>query len=470
MKKLYIYIFGFLAALTIGASSFAVNLRDYALPNNALRQDLGRIFAGSASIGNLTRNPNYQDLQSWHWHVGSFTASDSKEWVIKAPKHAAGVIIQNPAMPAMAVIHGARQNLSRMEVADEADRIIQAYGLNKLRTVRRWVYPLSGDDNDLDRDDLTDMDVLIVEEKVQPADTAQVNLNGLATMPTGPANILFSDPTDYEQLGTLAKKGRIHDLHWGNVMQDTDGNWVLIDLEDLSSAQKEEIEQAHLLSRPIKRWKMRCQDEAAASIGAAQTGIAGMLAMQNQREVTGVNYAHIQENHQKAARLYQNMYWCLLIKRQAFEIAGIVTSIQAVKKVRTYFANNRVINRFVAKQRDALDGLEGAEVTDAHCLEIAQMIACEELPNEKRPEVIQAFATILRAETLADKSGSIVIFSKKYTSSNAALKESRWYLTKTFIADNIFLCRVARQVKSLWAKLPGFSFQSSQASVKPVIA
>ncbi|HLE76628.1 MAG TPA: hypothetical protein VI521_02515 [Candidatus Babeliales bacterium] len=444
MKKISKHILGLFGAFFFGATSLAMDFSARALPQGALRRDLDRIFKDNNNISNLTSQRTWKDLNSWHWHVGRFTDSSGYAWIIKGCKYPAGVPIVS--QEGITVVHGASQNLSRMVLADEVDQIIQAHKLDDLRTVNRWVYPLSGNDADLANAGLSDQDVLIIEEQVIPAAGPMVT----EMQPPAQKSVVFPSCDKYEQLCVLAEKGHIMDLHRGNVIENAQGEWVLIDLEDLLTAEKEEIERSHFFVRPINRYKLRCKQEASAKIMVAMTAMQGQQLRDFYPD--DVNTSDDQINQQRALSLLLNGLGCLYIKSKAIEMGSIIAAIPIVRNLRHIYKTNQKIQQIILKQRKIqLGAINDTELTDEKCFNISQIIVSDELPNEKRQAIIKAFATILRAQSLTDTKGSIVIFSKKYASCDAAIKEAQSYISRVLYADNILSLRLFNRIKTIFS-------------------
>ena len=239
------------------------------MPNNNIRKKLYSIFEKNRSVTTLKRDPSWVDFESWHWLTGKLTTDDGEFFVVKATIYPAGKIIipDNPLWDAQ--IHSSRQNLSRIKQSRRARAIIKKYKLDTIRVPRCWVYPISGNNDDLERDNLTDNQVIIVEEFIDaPKDTIWCKLLKDKIQ----ATTIRLDSKKFNQLISLALRGKFPDLHPKNFMIDYHSKIAIIDLEDLLAFEREQIKKAHRFLQPLLQFKLFCREWREAFEGVGITG------------------------------------------------------------------------------------------------------------------------------------------------------------------------------------------------------
>ena len=247
-----------------------ISLGQYRLPDNAIRTKLDSMFQGErSSVNVLKSDPTWVDYKSWHWMVGELRTDDQNPFIIKAAKYRPYDEISHSRCM---VTHGPYQNISRILLSTQAQKIINEHNLNRLRVPKNWVYPISGKNNDISR--CLDHEVIIVEECIckKNSDTMWCNqINGPVQ-----TDILQMDQKTYEQLVTLIQKGNFLDITPKNIVVDEEGKLVLIDLEDVLSVERQRVEESHWLLRPIKRYKLQQREKGAALSSVARTGLSNI--------------------------------------------------------------------------------------------------------------------------------------------------------------------------------------------------
>ena len=296
-----------LGARTHGASN-GINLQNYALPQNSIRAKLDSIFQGKRRIRALKQDPSWVDFGSWHWLVGKLTTDDGTEFVIKTSRYKMGTSIPNPDILFPSQTHTAQQNISRIRKTAEVEKIIKSKKLTNIRVPKCWVYPISGNDEDLSKESITDRDVIIVEEMINIASDKQefcllVNANVQA-------EALRLSKETFDQLVTLVKKGKVVDLHPKNILVDKEGKVVLIDLEDIISQKREKADKNNYLLRLIRRFKLKHHEKGSAILCVAITGLCN-------KQDTSIKL--------QGVKLMAKGLISLGIKKNALEIGAITT-------------------------------------------------------------------------------------------------------------------------------------------------
>ncbi len=297
-----------LSALFCGSSIVAAdfNLKEYALPQNSIRAKLDSIFLNNRHTRAIRQDDSWVDFKSWHWLVGKLTADDGTEFVIKTAKYREGRAIPNPDIPFLSQTHTAQQNISRISNTAEVNRIIQEKQLTKIRTANCWAYPLSGNDEDLNSPTITDREVIVVEEFIEPVSKQNTFCRLVNTYVQIEA--LFLDQEAFEQLVTLAQKGNVSDLYPKNILVDSDGNIVLIDLEDIVSRKREKSENSQSLLKRIKNFKFKQHEKGYALLCVGATGLS--------------NKKHFAVKRRGAQIIARGLF-CCGIKKNIFELAGL---------------------------------------------------------------------------------------------------------------------------------------------------
>lgn len=177
-RFLLVPIFASFSLLAMDGQEQPFRLRDHALPHNSVRAKLDQIFQSSKNVANLKQDSTWVDFNSWHWLVGKLaTASGSTQFIAKAATLEPNVPCRhpNPTQPII-VIHGSTQNISRISNALRVRGLLASNNIAGFKVPKIWVYPLSGNDDDLDNPDITDKDVIIVEEKMNLVKSKQVRV------------------------------------------------------------------------------------------------------------------------------------------------------------------------------------------------------------------------------------------------------------------------------------------------------
>lgn len=422
------------AALVLahGGSVFSMggefNVRDHALPRNSIRTKLDSIFRyGNRDLGALANDWSWQDLQSWHWLIGFLTtAGGNTQFVAKAAKHPAGVFIRKPGMGG--VTHAATQNISRVRVAAKVRRLIQENGLTRIRVPGSWVYPVSGNDADLSRSDLTDHDVVIVEEKVESSGRSNQCLR----------------PSDYAELVTLAQNG-IYDLHPGNFVIDEEGKMALIDLEDLMLSQREAAENSNRVMRPLRQWLIRSEEKGGPKLAVGMTGISqfdpDLIQQGGGLMVEGI---------------------CDMARPQiiAFKTGAAVAAGLGIRHMYYARKTNLLINECCAQIERAINAqkIKGKALAESVYMEAAKNIVAKLVPNEKREEVIRSFAIMAIAQDAknADKSAAkkrITILGTEFMSPDRAIERMRERIYTIWASDWSVRSKISRGVMAARKKV-----------------
>ncbi len=415
----------------------AMNWRDHALPAGSMREKLNAIFSRSRDLDGLRGDRSWHNFGSMHWLVGKLTtAGGNTNFVVKAADHPAGETIVLVEVPRIEQIHTTQQNLSRIKRAAEVDRIIRDKGLTRIRTPKTWIYPLSGNDDDLANPHLTDHEVVIVEEMVSKKDDKMENMSqNPSIVVMAQEDALRLDDETYSELVTVAIEGRVLDLSPNNFLIDDQGKIVLIDLEDILAHEREGVEKSPFYVRGIKRFKFRCKEEASAKEGV---GITGVL---NRRSP---------ELNQQGQLLRVKSILTLSYKRNAFEIGAVVWGISLmVRRVRLM----RKTSRSIALCRRDIKTLVQHEqelhatIADSFYTKVASNVVKSHRPKETREEILNAFATIAMAENM-EKEGLVTILGVQYASCPDAVKKSVALIRATWKSDWSIPSKIMRGAKA----------------------
>lgn len=254
--KSRLHIYFILCALLSLSPIYAMDVSQYALPSGDIRTMLGSLLAEKKDIKVVTKDSSWVDFKSWHWCVGKLKTLSGIEFIVKGQNHNAHTPIPNESGGIIAE-HAETQNLSRFITTEKVNALIKKHALTRVRAVKSWAYPISGNDEDLKN--ATDATVLVIEEMVQPAVQKGSGLN--------------IDSTTYDQLVILAKEGKIPDLHAGNFIQDKNGTIVLIDLEDGYLKERFDLKNRHPILRLLGEYKFSQKESASAKYLIARTGL-----------------------------------------------------------------------------------------------------------------------------------------------------------------------------------------------------
>ena len=309
-----------------------------------------------------------------------------------------------------------------------------------MRTPKTWIYPLSGNDADLSNPDLTDHEVVIVEEMVSKKDSEEINMSvnpQFRLMVQEDA--LNIDQETFEELVTVATEAKVLDLSPNNYIIDNDGKAVLIDLEDPLAHKREEVEKLAFYKRPLKRFKFRCFEDAAAYFGVAKAGLWN-----------GKSFALSKQGKQLQAKGRM----ILKFKSKSFEIGAVSGAIALVVR-RVY--HMRKTSHSIARCREEMNKLVIKELirnpkaqdamADSLYIELARKAVEKIRPREAREEIVTAFATIAMAEPI-EKEGSVTILGEQYASFQDAVKKSIALIYSVWKADWSIPSKIMRGAKA----------------------
>jgi hypothetical protein len=379
--------------------------KKHALPAGPKRTKLDTIFAHERNPNLMTNDSSFASCKSWHWLVGTLKDSLNQTFVVKAAKHPSNTPLKAENQQGKNFIHAPRQNLSRIEKADQARAVINQYNLQHWEIPQSWVYPLSADDEDLNSPNLTDHDVIIVEEFVDGS------IEGLFTLTT----------EEYKELEILARESQLTDLHIKNLKRDRlTSKLKPIDLEDTLAAKKYSIEKSeNLISRPLNQFKVRCEEQALSLIKAGITGLANT-------ESEEVMY--------RGGTLLAKGAFIYGIKRNSFEIATVTTILAGIVtgfigRHSYLLQKNKALIREcriqIKNQIKKMLIISSYELNEQICLTIAREIVPQKYPGEEREDIFKAFATIALAEINAHHLNDEIVY--EIIDKEVAFIKSTWY-------------------------------------------
>ncbi len=399
-------------------------LPDYALPDNNIRAKLSSLFRVDYPATAYVDDKTWIDFGSWHWSIGQLATDDNTKFVVKAAKYHANIPIVTSQYPGIIQIHTPQQNISRIERSRQAEEIITAHQLGKIKIPACWVYPISGNNSDLCKPDITDHQVIIVEEMIKRKS------ENLAWCPYVTdyvqEDVLQLDPETFHQLVTFARRGQFLDLSPKNLLVDQADNLVVIDLEDRFAHQRKEGENAHALLRPLKRFKLQCRQEGATMYGIGLTG------------VSNTRYAAVRKEGQ---RLINKSICTLSLKRNVFEIGAIaLVLIGALMVMMCYMSGRGKIYADIKKCRMQIKRLIKSEqikrerISPEAYQEIVHRAVKRIMPYENRETIFNAFATIAIADTMK-RQQEVRILGREFDSPQQARKESLQRINSIWRSD-----------------------------------
>ncbi len=420
----------------------------YSLPEGSIRDKLDSIrkndecafllekglkIENARFIRALKRDSTWRFFDSFHWLVGVLTTAQGiTQFVVKGAKNVAGEKIFEPNGQGLPQIHTATQNLSRIRKAEEVNHVINKKGFTNIRTPKMWVYPVSGNYGDLRENDLTDQDVVIVEEMVKKKSERLASIGALND--ECQEDTLKIDKETYNQLIEVAQKAGLLDLHPKNFLVDDKGKIVLIDIEDLLASRREAVKRSNPLLRPWKQYKLNCILAGSINFGVGMTGI---LNCDNDIKTRG-------------SKLLLHGLYTNLITRNIVEILGVtVATTLTVRWLYHVAKTNKRIKNCKNKIRNAIElqQAQNSETSDDVYIEIARKIVTQVAPQENRQEIFEAFVTMALAEMGKTYRGTIKILSVEYKDPEDAVKKSQCTINSIWKSDWSLPCKVARSVK-----------------------
>ncbi len=446
----------------------------YALPGGSARSKLdairtkpsakkvsfedGSIPGGSGSeneqflnIEKIKSDNSWSAFESFHWLTGSLRDGEGKPFVVKGAIHQPGESICGAeelkdtwvGKNLLSLKHGPTQNISRVTRAKRIEDTIQEKNLGaKFGVSALGLYPLSGNDADLQRKDLVDHDVIVVEKSVD-----QSKANVITDTTTDPliqprydkrlANI---DETTYRGLKSIVFDAEVQDTHPSNIVFDDQGKIIFIDTEDSDNLQQHKIDKSCRVFRPLKRYKLRCKRR-----GNIQ-GQFAMTAMIN-------NDPNIERDGMK---LSLKSMGNLLISPYVFEIGVAAVTALTIRRIYLVVKTNKQIKRCLEMIRTAIEEQtdQKGSLSDEDCVEIARKIVIKVKPHEKRENVFEAFATISLAKTAEETDlKDIKILGKEYKSPEEAVRRSKLIINSIWRSDWLIPYKIARGTKAAICKL-----------------
>lgn len=423
---------------------------DHRLPAGPMRDRLESLRAGGRLTAHTVKGiSGAKDLGSAHWHVHKISTEASAATPKGTPFVARMVkpVGEAPAIGRFLIgQHHPQQNLSRVRLADRAQAVIDRDGLDRLKIAATWVYPLSGDDTALDASDLTDNDVMLVQEHID-------ELRPIGTL----------SPRSFDQTAHLACKGNIPDLNSGNVIIGHDTRATIVDMEILNGPMLQAIEQAPADQRAGLQTAADNAEHGHAVMGVCFLGLANgdlnvkmkavFLPLRDQYERDPVNTIVLCAAWTGLAVLgVRNLYYRTVVSRLVNHCRQ--AAIKAVNEL-----------------------IKTSGATEATAYEAVRTALAKTAPQEKREEVITGFTTLALA-TMAKKNSympkadctSFVFFGKKYTSVDAAIKQSENNIGYMWRSDWSVRSKVGRLVWNTGAAVAGLVTGKGSAKATPATA
>lgn len=428
-----------------------INLQDHALPNNSVRAKLDGIFQQTHDPKAVTQDGSWKEFKSFHWVVGKLATHSKREFVVKVPRYPAGPI------PGTPMIHTPQQNLSRISQTVKAQDFIQRKNLTGMRTEGIWAYPVSGNNADLNNPNITDHDVVIVEEMIRKKSNDEVEMN-----PMLPAMVqketLELTQDQINQLYIFAREGKFPDLSPQNFFVDENGKIVPMDLEDLLGHAKAQVNKSNVLVRPLKRYKLNRLEEFSIDFAVGLTG-----ASNKDPEIA------VQGN-----MLLMKSAGKFLLTNYIIEIGLIAGAIAVAKRHRDYARKtDTLINNCRSDIKRSIEIRAEAQKIDAdklsqdNYLELAKKAVKKLAPQEVREELFTAFATLAFA-TESIQLGKITIFGTEYNSKQEAIDTSLTRIYAIWSSDWSLRSKAMRGMKALYAKANNWIDTYTQSN-KPVV-
>ncbi len=169
-------------ALHTSASEFPVpdqpgatfNFYDYRLPEGPLRSFLRRNLR---SLGDVSKLPSFKNL-SRHGQVGIVSGQTF-------PGSHGGVFIKAALVDSYFPddVYSHKQNISRLPTSLDISSCIQKKNLTCFAlSPRKYIYPLSGDDNDLKKSDISDFNAVILSQEAPLVSKNTLTIEALRQM------------------------------------------------------------------------------------------------------------------------------------------------------------------------------------------------------------------------------------------------------------------------------------------------
>ncbi len=410
------------------------NLRDYALPAGPLRTKLDTLFNGdkTRSPQRLRSDSSFVDLNSWHWLIGKLSDGNGTDYIVKAAIHPANIPILYPGNPFKNISHSDTQNLSRIKKAHSVNKLIEKEHLDCIRVPNSWVYPLSGNNADLNYN-TKDRDVLIIEEKITGRNPDVLHLFNDFSYRGEADKIGYNT---FDQLKKIVEKEKVLDLNPDNIFIDQNGIANLIDLEDLLENERNKIAQSNFILRPLKQYKFNAFEEGSAKKALGQTG-----------RVNDKFFIR-----REGRDLSDEGWYDIYVKKHTFEGTIALSTLATLTGlgIRHLWYQSHVQQLFKKCETELMRSINDGSLkrNPADYVALAKQIIRYHKPSETRDEIFNAFATILYAEKNKTEF-SFQVFGQTYLSSNEAIKCSKAAIIDTWNADWSIRSKIMRKIKAI---------------------
>ncbi len=408
-----------------------VDLQTYALdPNSTIFQKL-QSLSTQQDLDGLQGDSTWKDFGSMHWLTGRVQTSGGTAWVVKAPNHTPGVPIQ--LVPGMFVIHSDTQNLSRIVNKKRIDKAIKDLDIEGIRTVDTYVFPLSGNNDDLSNPNITDKDVLIIEECIIKSSDEMENISkvrGISLFVQ--KETMQIDEGLFGKLKKLVKYLRLPDQSPNNFFIDKNGILVLFDFEDVTRYQREQNAKKWFPARWISNFKLRCTEEGGADVA--------LMVVASLNENSEVN--------QQAPAFLRGFKYKTRLKPYLFEISGVIGTVSVVVRHVLYVrAVNNLTNNCCFKINEACLAKPHVLKDPSLLYQEVKEIVTSLAPSETRKEVFEAFTIIALAEHNNDH-GPIELFGTTYASKYVASQSATRKIKSIWCSDRSLRSKCYRSIKS----------------------
>lgn len=343
------------------------------------------------------------------------------------------------------VKYGPTQNISRIAMSEKINKILNQKGISKIKAVKCWAYPISGNNKDLENKDINDEQVVIIEEKVD--NIADSVLDPLAT------NKMVSAISDkhFEAFETIIGETAFADLHKDNIALDpSTGEITLFDTEDLFNEKYKTLEKAWFFPK-FRKWLVEHEAKAEGF------GKLALLAIESKKPKLILKYQLNSTKHTLLAHSPR-------LATELTILSIIIRHFYYVRKVKNLINNSRIEIKKVL--------LDSNTINEYICLETSKKVLGKTNHSENREEIFKAFATIALAEikqeqTELDSDGSnpIKIFDKEYDSFEDAIKESVEFIDSTWRSDWSLRSKMVSLFKRISNKLINLFSNKTQSSI-----